>query len=605
MSEARLGLKVRDACGREDALSVRVRVEPQHLKHGPVFLEDGWTGLGYAAPLSCGESFLGQGASWEVLPCAAGVLPAGLGLRAGDGGGWWVTGTPAEWGEFAFCARGETATKRCDVVFALHVSQGPTSRVPDASLLGRGAGFGASVSAAGDLTGDSHGEVVVGAPSEDEGRGGAWVLPGPASAEGDWPEGSAFLKGERPGDAAGFASVGVADFNGDGLPDLAVGAPLAVKAELMSGRGQREDSDEPRFDPYSAPDDGRRTGAVYVFYGPLRRGVGRLEQADLILVGERDMDMAGYALSSGDLDGDGRADLLIGAPGADGEGLQERGAVYAVLGRELRGVRSLRLADARWVGVEAGERVGRSLAWVERPGGDEALSGVAVGLWPVANQGSCPRRAAALVAWVGPSQAPIPISDALLTVTRRRDAPCAPSKLSLGGGGYAVAAGDLDEDGAPELIVAGEGDDPEQGRRVASVFRGDALLDPAFPYRLLGEAEQAVTFTDADLPLSVAVGDLNDDGRDELWIGDPAWTSRAQPEAGAAASFRGATLQQCRTRCQVYHADTLTVGRDPGDRLGAALAPLRGPQGEAIAGGVLGMPAKRGQGRVLFLGKVR
>jgi hypothetical protein len=64
-----------------------------------------------------------------------------------------------------------------------------------------------------------------------------------------------------------------------------------------------------------ATHDGATTGAIHVFFGPLT-GTYAVGDADITLWGEADDDAAGTSLTSlGDLDGDGLSDMLIGAPG--------------------------------------------------------------------------------------------------------------------------------------------------------------------------------------------------------------------------------------------------------------------------------------------------
>jgi glycosylphosphatidylinositol phospholipase D len=103
-------------------------------------------------------------------------------------------------------------------------------------------------------------------------------------------------------------SIAVGDFDGDGRPDLALGAP---------GYG------EPGLP---------QLGAVYVFYGKTaRRGNDQdVAEADLTLIGEAAFGRFGWSLATVDLNADGLDDLAVGAPtvGADAWRYDGRIVVY-------------------------------------------------------------------------------------------------------------------------------------------------------------------------------------------------------------------------------------------------------------------------------------
>lgn len=123
--------------------------------------------------------------------------------------------------------------------------------------------------------------------------------------------------GAAAGDHFG-ASLAVGDFDGDSELDLAIGAP-----NKNHGSGNPSDS-----------------GRTYVAYGPIEDGV----QSEFDILGEDDVpgqtpaedELFGSALAAGDFDGDGRDDLVVGAPGefsgGDGAVLSFYGGASAIAG---------------------------------------------------------------------------------------------------------------------------------------------------------------------------------------------------------------------------------------------------------------------------------
>ena len=154
----------------------------------------------------------------------------------------------------------------------------------DAVISGNGSNADlGSVVAGGDLDGDGYEDLVLGGPDTSQGR--AWVFLGPITtdlgvANADWT-----LSGESSADEAGASLAVVDDLDGDGTSELLVGAPGGSVAYLLFG------------------------GAV--------SGSTALADADALFVGASAADEAGSGVAgTGDLDGDGRTDLLIGAGGA-------------------------------------------------------------------------------------------------------------------------------------------------------------------------------------------------------------------------------------------------------------------------------------------------
>ncbi len=191
--------------------------------------------------------------------------------------------------------------------------------------------------AVGDVNGDGVPDIVASAPLADgpEGErpeaghvyvifGGVHLVRGtvrdmaPGSAAG--PDVTIF--GANAQDLLGYALL-LTDVTGDGVADLIVGAI------------QADGPEEKRFD----------AGEVYIFFGGTalapsgtRDVAGLVAPApDVVLYGGEAFDEFGAALAAADLNGNGVADLLIGAPAGDAKENQkvDAGEVYVVFDQRI------------------------------------------------------------------------------------------------------------------------------------------------------------------------------------------------------------------------------------------------------------------------------
>jgi hypothetical protein len=149
--------------------------------------------------------------------------------------------------------------------------------------------------ASGDFDADGSDDLLVGAPGWSSTAGTAYVVLDPLLHSADFETDAAYrLRGPVGGGAAGEA-VCVADFDGDGRPDLAVGAPHTPSSTGFSD-----------------------AGATYVVLAadlPVDSDALDLVDASFVVEGATG-GLSGTAVgSAGDLDNDGRIDLAIGAPG--------------------------------------------------------------------------------------------------------------------------------------------------------------------------------------------------------------------------------------------------------------------------------------------------
>ena len=210
------------------------------------------------------------------------------------------------------------------------------------------AGF--SVSGAGDVNGDGYADLIVGAYRGDDGGGEgsdfgeAYVVFGKASGFGNADsagrrfidleslaaEDGFIIQGDAPGDRAGFSVSGAGDVNGDGYADLIVGANegddggnLAGEAYVVFGK-----QDDFGNDVSNTLDGGTMVVRRVVDLTNLAAGDG------FIIQGDAERDNAGRSVSSaGDVNGDGFADLIVGANGGD-DGGDNAGEAYVLFGKQ-------------------------------------------------------------------------------------------------------------------------------------------------------------------------------------------------------------------------------------------------------------------------------
>jgi len=337
---------------------------------------------------------------------------------------------------------------------------------------------------AGDTDGDGYDDLLVGAHQADSGgldSGTVFLVMGPASGGSMQLDSAttAFL-GDAPADYLGYAVGGGGDMNGDGYDDVLIGA-------------------------YGADSSGASSGTVYVIHGPV--SAGRIDAADAgyALDGESASDYAGSSVAlTGDTDGDGYDDFLVGAYGDD-DGGSAAGAAYLVLGPvEQSG--DLADSEAKLLGENSSDYAGQ---WISAAG-DVNADGYADSLVgaPYADAGSTDAGITYLL------HGPITGGSSSLSSSQA---------LFLGesssdyAGEYFSSAGDVDGDGGDDILISSSWDD-EGGSNAGCT------------YLVLGPSSGTLSLTDADVKLTgesagdevgavARAGDQNQDGLDDLLIG--------------------------------------------------------------------------------------
>ncbi len=378
---------------------------------------------------------------------------------------------------------------------------------------------------AGDLAGASVGsianlnsgavarpEILVGAPAMDNGAlvdaGAAFVLWGVASGGIDLADpfdgagnGKGFaIKGAAASDLAGTTMLSITDLNGDGKADILVGAPGVT---VPGGGG------------------GGAEGAVYVVYGKSTDSAINLSDVasgtgGFRIVGEDGGDAIGAVIGTvGDMNGDGKSEILIGAPDKNFGSGQHEGAAYVVFGTgggtEINlGAVAAGVGGFRIVG-QIDDDAGAALAGVGDVNGD-GLADVLVG---------AARSTSAYVVFGKSAGSEVNLAD-----------------VAVGTGGYQIlgegvgdldalsvaGGGDFNRDGINDLVI-GAPDNEEGGSNAGAVYvvwgGGDTTVDLSLIAQGIGGAK-VVGAAGSLLGSSVAISpDMNGDTTVDLILGAP------------------------------------------------------------------------------------
>jgi len=349
------------------------------------------------------------------------------------------------------------------------------------AIRGKAAGdsSGFSVSAAGDINGDGLDDLVIGAPFSDPNgvySGESYVLFGstagfpPAVQLSDLNGSNGFaIRGKAAGDYSGFSVSAAGDINGDGLGDFIIGADHANP-------------------------NGDRSGESYVLFGSTAGFPPAVQLSDLngsngfAIRGKAAGDYSGFSVAAaGDINGDGLGDLIIGAPGADPNGVYS-GESYLLFGSTAGFPPAVQLSDLNGSngfairGKAAGDYSGFSVSAAGDINGDR-LGDLIIGAPSADPNGGDSGESYVLSGTTAGFPAAVQLSDL-------NGSNGFAVRGAAGGdrSGYSTSsAGDINGDGLGDLVIGAPNADPNGNRSGASYVlfgRNDAPLDHFLFYQI-------------------------------------------------------------------------------------------------------------------------
>ncbi|MFN8465280.1 MAG: FG-GAP-like repeat-containing protein [Caldilineaceae bacterium] len=543
-------------------------------------------------------------AGGEAAGSGFGVTVAGAGDMNGDGYGDIVVGSGAlPW-----------ETNSAGKLYVFHGGANGitgTGAGPAWSAVGEGTSsrFGNSVASAGDVNGDGYGDIVVGAPTTNGGRGKVYVFHGGASGVRGTPSLPAWgTTGEIVVGQFGYTVASAGDVNGDGYGDIVVGAPYAngAKGKVYVFHGSASGVSGTAVSPaWSAEGEyagdwfgvaaaaagdvngdsygdivvGAKfakisTGKVYVFFGGASGITGTaLSPAWSTEGAEPNNGFGSSASSAGDVNGDGYGDIVVAASLTH----DSAGTVYVFYGSAGGTTGSAKFPTWSAVGEAAASGFGTALAGAGDVNGD-GYGDIVVGAQFYTNN-----TGKAYLFYGGAGG---------LT-----GAPANPAWSTIGEGlgnlfGDAVAgAGDVNGDGCDDIVVGAQGAITETGKVYLFYGRAGGLTGTATsPAGKMQGEDQHDSFGSA----VAGAGDVNGDGFGDIVVG-AQW---ANNHTGKIYVFHGSASGLSGTAASPAWS---MVGEEDGDVVGLAAGAAGDVNGDGYGDIVVGAQRTNGLAGKVYL----
>ncbi len=391
---------------------------------------------------------------------------------------------------------------------------------PQDLLAYEGSSAGAGAASAGDVNGDGVPDLILGSYGADNngrsGSGSAYirfgpVTPGVVSLASPAAPAGIRIDGAAPGEQAGWVVNAAGDFNGDGLGDVIVGAPSVGGSSPLGG-------------------------AAYIVFGRTTPGtidLASLGSAGVVLRGQGDVFGEGSSVNSaGDVNGDGIADVIVGASSSAPKGRSGAGSAFVIYGTRTPPA-SIDLANVqpnqgfRIDGPGASGNAGGSVSGAGDVNGD-GFDDVLVGVPSI--DGTYPTGPSGRVYLVYGGRGYLDLAGFGAADGVRINGP-----TGYANAGYQVSrGGDLNGDGIPDLLIGA----PGSNARSDYIVFGERDLPPAIELNSLVKDGRGAQMKGAFGPI-IRAGDADGDGIADVIVGSAFQNAHGAATGAAFVVFGG------------------------------------------------------------------
>lgn len=380
--------------------------------------------------------------------------------------------------------------------------------------------FGTIVINAGDINGDGGNDILIGAPYDDTNgsdAGAVFLFYGPIDVTSiSLDDYDAKFNGENAGDLAGFSIAASGDFDNDGYDDILIGAPYHDHSSTTN------------------------TGALYLIYGDASALTGNIELSDNLDKNDEtriakfylsnENENLGFQVSFiSDLDSDSDDEFLVSAIQGHNSSSDPNGIVLLVKGRTSSFDQGFHIniisgtSDKVIYGESSNDQLGYSFKFLGDADDDGTADEVLVGA-PGNDTGG--------------SNAGEAYIFELLDVTGGLDDKFYPSEATatFSGtttnqqAGISVDTLDINGDGDSDFVISAPGTTSVSGNVFVIYNDGTSMSDAN-----LSSSDVIISTSESEDLLGYKIaglGDINNDGYDDLMIGDPSFDVGDEANAG-------------------------------------------------------------------------